>query len=95
MIKCVASKKSKEVVEFSKLCEDTMKEQPTGNILEFISNKQNGQSARTMQWAAVTTFAFMANQMMYEWKFAEVSKKDAEVTLETLAKVVKVLQEFI
>lgn len=94
-IKVISPKKNKEVEEFSKLCEDTMKKQPTGNILEFISDKRNGQSAKIMQWAAVTTFAFIANQMMYEWKFEDVSKEDVEKALETMAKIVKRLQVLI
>ena len=94
-IKIVSPKKNKEVEEFSKLCEDTMKKHPTGNILDFISDKRNSQSAKTMQWAVVCTFAFIANQMVYDWKFEEVSKDDAEVTMASLAKIVKEIQRFV
>lgn len=87
-------KKTKEVREFMQLCESTLQEHPTENILEFIRDKKHGRSAKMLQWAVITTFAFLLNQVQDKWIYEEPTEEEAEVALTILAKLVKDLEEF-
>ena len=95
VIKISKDKKKQEIKVLSDMCESTLKKNPSGNIMEFISRKENIQSAKLMNWGVTTVIALIANNMMFEWSFDEVSKEDAEKTLEVLTMMLKRLQEFI
>lgn len=95
VIKISKDKKKQEIKVLSDMCESTLKQNPSGNIMEFISRKENIQSAKLMNWGVTTVVALIANNMMFEWSFEDVSKEDAMKTVEVLTKILKDLQELI
>ena len=95
VIRIPKNKQREEIIELSNMCECTLKKEPTGDIFEFISQDGHKQSAKLMNWAIVTSVSFISNQLMHDWKFADVSKDDAWKAVETLTRILKELQRLI